>query len=70
MGMLNLQKIFTPLSVKVVPVVKCGCNYSTYVQGDIVSYNGVKYQAKWWTQNEYPDLKNGPNDVWTVLGPC
>ncbi|WP_083189465.1 carbohydrate-binding protein [Paenibacillus sp. KS1] len=43
---------------------------STYVQGDIVSYNGVKYQAKWWTQNEYPDLKNDPNDVWTVLGPC
>ncbi|NEW08361.1 hypothetical protein GK047_20390 [Paenibacillus sp. SYP-B3998] len=46
-------------------------NASTaYSVGDIVAYYGVKYQAKWWTQNERPDLKSGPNDVWTVVGPC
>ncbi|WP_081418573.1 S8 family serine peptidase [Paenibacillus sp. Leaf72] len=42
---------------------------SIYVQDDIVSYNGVKYKAKWWTQNQPPDLNSNLYDVWTVLGP-
>ena len=28
---------------------------SVYVGGDIVTYNGVKYKAKWWTKGERPD---------------
>jgi chitinase len=27
-----------------------------YVGGDVVTYNGVEYKAKWWTQGERPDL--------------
>ena len=30
-----------------------------YVGGDKVTYNGVEYTAKWWTQGERPDL-GGP----------
>lgn len=42
----------------------------TYLNGDQVTYNGIKYQAKWWTQNERPDLKSGQWDVWLSLGSC
>ncbi|AFI89660.1 hypothetical protein EXT68_02865 [Pectobacterium parmentieri] len=31
-----------------------------YVGGDIVSFNGKQYKAKWWTQGNQP----GSNDVW------
>jgi chitinase len=42
-------------------------NASTaYVGGSTVSYNGHKYTAKWWTQNETP----GNHDVWTDNGAC
>jgi len=35
-------------------------NASTvYVSGDLVTYNGVEYKAKWWTQGNQPDL-GGP----------
>lgn len=37
---------------------------SVYVGGDIVSYNGQQYKAKWWTQGETP----GSSDVWERLG--
>ncbi len=36
-----------------------------YVGGSQVSYNGVNYQAKWWT-NGVP----GEDDVWTNMGAC
>jgi chitinase len=39
---------------------------ATYVGGNTVSYNGHKYTAKWWTQNETP----GNHDVWTDNGTC
>jgi chitodextrinase len=71
-GFSNLSAASNSVTVQV-QVDPCPAPWSassTYVQGDIVSYNGVKYQAKWWTQNEYPDLKSDPNDVWTVLGSC
>ncbi|MBH5320211.1 S8 family serine peptidase [Paenibacillus sp. GSMTC-2017] len=42
---------------------------TVYLAGNIVGYQGVKYQAKWWNQNERPDLKSSPNDVWINLGP-
>lgn len=34
--------------------------------GAQVSYNGVKYENKWWTQNEEPST----HDVWANKGPC
>lgn len=42
---------------------------SIYVQDDIVFYNGVKYKANWWTQNQRPDLNSDLYNVWTMLGP-
>lgn len=38
-----------------------------YVGGDIVSYNGHNWRAKWWTQGEAPP---GTTGVWEDLGPC
>lgn len=35
-----------------------------YTGGDTVSYEGRRYQAKWWTQGEAP----GSSDVWEDLG--
>ena len=37
---------------------------SVYTGGDIVSYQGCLYRAKWWTQGEKPDS----SDVWEDLG--
>lgn len=69
-GFSNLSTASNSVPVQVAACPAPWSDSSTYVQDHIVSYNGVKYQAKWWTQNERPDLKSGPNDVWTVLGPC
>jgi M6 family metalloprotease-like protein len=44
-----------------------------YNGGAIVQYNGIKYLANWWTQNERPDLNNGPTGSgkpWTSQGNC
>jgi chitodextrinase len=43
---------------------------ATYVKANQVSRNGNVYEAKWWTQNEDPVLKSGPDDVWKLIGPC
>lgn len=37
---------------------------AVYTGGDIVSYQGRRYRAKWWTQGEKP----GSSDVWEDLG--
>jgi chitodextrinase len=34
-----------------------------YVSGDMVTYNGLNYKAKWWTQGEVP----GTADVWQLV---
>ncbi len=36
---------------------------AVYVGGDIVTYNGLKYKAKWWTKGEQPDQSN----VWQQI---
>ncbi|UII28737.1 glycosyl hydrolase family 18 protein [Fulvivirga maritima] len=43
-------------------------NSTAYVGGTRVSYNGVEYEAKWWTQGENPEVN--PTDAWRVIGPC
>lgn len=42
----------------------------TYTQGNRVTYNNKTYEAKWWTQNENPEQKSGPYDVWKLIGSC
>lgn len=37
---------------------------AVYTGGDIVSYEGCRYRARWWTQGERPDV----SDVWEDLG--
>jgi|GEM_PF-2412344 len=39
----------------------------TYVAGDKVSYNGVNYEAKWWTLGENP-ANSGEWGVWKAIG--
>ena len=44
-------------------------NASTaYVGGQVVSYVGHQWTAKWWTQGEAPN--NNTSGVWTDNGPC
>lgn len=35
-----------------------------------VQYNGVRYRARWWTQNENPETNSGASGVWENLGTC
>ncbi|UII22859.1 glycosyl hydrolase family 18 protein [Fulvivirga ligni] len=46
-------------------------NASTaYTGGAHVSYNGVEYEARWWTQNENPASNSSEWQVWKVIGDC
>ena len=40
---------------------------TAYTTGQVVSYGGDQWTAKWWTEN---DLPGGPAGVWTSDGPC
>lgn len=40
-----------------------------YSAGDHVAYNGMEYQAKWWTKGDDPS-STGNSGVWEVVGPC
>src|SRR5712692_5641518 len=42
---------------------------TVYTVGQQVSYNGVIYQAKWWTQGDNPS-QSGQWDVWKQVGTC
>lgn len=41
-----------------------------YTQNQEVSYANNKYRAKWWTQNNRPDLNSGSDQPWLLIGPC
>ncbi|MDN5669781.1 MAG: carbohydrate-binding protein, partial [Renibacterium salmoninarum] len=41
---------------------------AVYTAGNQVSYQGQKWQAKWWTQNEPPKTADGY--PWQLLGNC
>jgi chitinase len=54
-----------------------GCNgiqawtaTGVYVSGNQVVYNNKVYEAKWWTQNEQPDLNLGDGKVWKYISDC
>ncbi|QEO15573.1 chitinase [Agromyces intestinalis] len=40
---------------------------SVYTAGDVVSYGGIEYRAKWWTRNQTPGDQWGP---WQAIGGC
>ncbi|MFI6983411.1 carbohydrate-binding protein, partial [Embleya sp. NPDC050154] len=42
---------------------------TVYTNGNVVSYNGHTYRAKWWTQGEVPGT-TGQWGVWVDLGAC
>jgi hypothetical protein len=70
----------TQLTITVSSVDSCTNSVSTcpdvwqsivaYVGGDEVEYNSTIYKAKWWTQNNRPDLHSSQWDVWLEIGPC
>jgi chitinase len=43
---------------------------NVYLGGDVVSWKGHQYTAKWWTQNEQPDTHSGTDQVWKDNGSC
>ncbi|WP_255992305.1 carbohydrate-binding protein [Chitinolyticbacter albus] len=61
----------TPTPV-VTPVGGCKAAWvsgSVYTGGNQISYNGVNYEAKWWTQGDNP-AQSGDWGVWKSLGGC
>ncbi|WP_127529631.1 glycosyl hydrolase family 18 protein [Paenibacillus kobensis] len=42
---------------------------NVYTGGQRVVYNGIVYEAKWWTQGDQPDL-SGDYGVWKKIGGC
>ncbi|HEX6432526.1 MAG TPA: glycosyl hydrolase family 18 protein [Niastella sp.] len=54
-----------------------GCNgieawtaTGVYLSGKQVVYNNKIYEAKWWSQNEQPDLNTGDGKVWKYISDC
>ncbi|WP_157314952.1 carbohydrate-binding protein [Chitinibacter sp. GC72] len=43
---------------------------TAYVAKQTVSYQGVNYQAKWWTQGNSPDTQHGEGKPWQKLDQC
>ncbi|WP_186826330.1 carbohydrate-binding protein [Enterococcus durans] len=37
---------------------------SIYVEGDIVTYKGINYRAKWWNKGAVPDV----SQAWETIG--
>ncbi|EFM12506.1 glycoside hydrolase family 18 [Paenibacillus curdlanolyticus YK9] len=42
---------------------------TVYTVGQRAVYNGIVYEAKWWTQGDRPDL-SGASGVWKTIGAC
>ncbi|RZA05884.1 MAG: hypothetical protein EOO68_05925, partial [Moraxellaceae bacterium] len=43
---------------------------ASYYKGDQVQRNNLKYEAKWWNQNNDPALNSASDPVWINLGSC
>lgn len=43
---------------------------ATYNTGDQVAFDGVVYEAQWWTQNQSPAEFSGEWDVWQQVSSC
>jgi secreted trypsin-like serine protease len=42
---------------------------TVYAGGDVVSYQGYRWQARWWTQGDVPSSTD-PWGVWRTIGAC
>ena len=71
----NLGAKKTSASVSITVNAPVGCSTPAWTSSSIywggmrASYNGILYEAKWWTQGERPDL-SGQWDVWKVISAC
>ncbi|GLS03627.1 hypothetical protein GCM10007860_07720 [Chitiniphilus shinanonensis] len=65
--------VVTPTpSVTPTPTTSCYQTWasgSVYTGGQRVTYNGVNYEAKWWTQGDNP-AQSGDWGVWKNIGNC
>jgi chitinase len=52
------------------PCAPAWVSSQVYVGGNVASYQGNNYRAKWWTQNENPAQRSGQWDVWANQGAC
>jgi chitodextrinase len=43
---------------------------TVYTNGNQAVYNGKLYTAKWWTQNEQPDINSGDAKPWAYVRDC
>ncbi|WP_217604589.1 glycosyl hydrolase family 18 protein [Chitinophaga sp. GbtcB8] len=43
---------------------------AVYTNGNQVVYNSKLYTAKWWTQNEQPDINSGDSKPWAYVRDC
>jgi chitodextrinase len=71
----NLGAKKTSATVSITVNAVAGCSIAAWTSSSIywggmrASYNGILYEAKWWTQGERPDL-SGQWDVWKVISAC
>lgn len=70
----NVSNASPPLQVTTDPgnntcTVAAWISSQAYTVGQQATYNGIIYEAKWWTQGDRPDL-SGEWGVWKVIGPC
>ncbi|ANE46178.1 chitinase [Paenibacillus swuensis] len=69
----NISAASAPLSVTTDSANTCTVaawvSTTAYTGTQRVSYNGVLYEAKWWTQGDRPDL-SGADGPWKSVGTC
>ena len=71
----NANTTSEPINLTVNEANNTGCSNpewsstATYIGGNLVSYNGVNYRAKWWTQSN-PETNSGQYGPWENIGPC
>lgn len=67
--------VASSVASSVTSVAGCGglqawSSTAIYTGGNEVSRNGVKYQAKWWTQGQDPVTNSSADGVWSNKGQC
>jgi chitodextrinase len=71
---LGQSEYVLPYTFNVSACTETAWNATTaYNGGATVQYNGMKYTAWYWTQNQEPDLNYGPQSSgkpWNQVGPC
>ncbi|TDB77399.1 CocE/NonD family hydrolase [Micromonospora sp. KC723] len=68
---LGASRVLLPLTIAPAPACADPAwnPTSIYTANDVVSHNGHRWRAQWWTQNQEPGT-TGQFGVWVDLGPC